>query len=354
MKLSSAKYDFQYHEKRRLFQKEFKQVSEIEFFHSLPEGFRHRAEFAIKGNFGSKQYVMTIDGKREQIDSFPIASTKIQELMHQLLGQINACKTLSEKLFQVEFQTSRNQDSMISLIYHRKLDESWENAARHLNKKLQATIIGRSRKQKLSYGNDYVIETYKSFKSKYSLRLYEQCFSQTNPEICEKMLSWVEKNLIFSDDDVVELHCGLGTFTMLLSKVFRKVLATENSRPSFAGLKENLRLNKCFNVNVARLSGHETLQAISNERSFNRLGGIDISEFKFNTIFLDPPREGLDESTLSYLNRFERVIYLSCGFESFKRDLQIMSKTHFVRKLAMFDQFPYTEHIESGAILQKK
>ncbi|GIR87206.1 MAG: hypothetical protein CM15mP86_06650 [Gammaproteobacteria bacterium] len=30
-----------------------------------------------------------------------------------------------------------------------------------------------------------------------------------------------------------------------------------------------------------------------------------------------------------------------------------MSKTHFVRKLAMFDQFPYTEHIESGAILQK-
>ena len=55
---------------------------------------------------------MTIDGKREQIDSFPIASTKIQELMHQLLEQINACKALSEKLFQVEFQTSRNQDSM--------------------------------------------------------------------------------------------------------------------------------------------------------------------------------------------------------------------------------------------------
>ena len=168
------------------------------------------------------------------------------------------------------------------------------------------------------------------------------------------MLSWVERNLLFSDDDVVELHCGLGTFTMLLSKKFRKVLATENSRPSFAGLKENLRLNKSFNVVAARLSGHETLQAISNERSFNRLGGIDISEFKFNTIFLDPQREGLDENTLSYISRFDKVIYLSCGFESFKRDLQIMSKTHFVRKLAMFDQFPYTEHIESGAILQKK
>ena len=78
----------------------------------------------------------------------------------------------------------------------------------------------------------------------------------------------------------------------------------------------------------------KTLQAISNERSFNRLGGIDISEFKFNTIFLDPPREGLDESTLSYLNRFDKVIYLSCGFESFKRDLQIMSKTSFRKEIS--------------------
>ena len=130
---------------------------------------------------------------------------------------------------------------MITLIYHRKLDGSWENAARNLNKKLQATI-GRSRKQKLSYGNDYVIEIYKSFKSKYSLRLYEQCFSQTNPEICEKMLSWVEKNLIFSDDDVVELHCGLGTFTMLLSKIFRKVLATENDRPKLCRIKRKFKI----------------------------------------------------------------------------------------------------------------
>ena len=123
-------------------------------------------------------------------------------------------------------------------------------------------------------GKTFVEETYQLSNSDYSLRLYEQCFSQTNPEICEKMLSWVERNLLFSDDDVVELHCGLGTFTMLLSKKFRKVLATENSRPSFAGLKENLRLNKSFNVVAARLSGHETLQAISNERSFNRLVGL--------------------------------------------------------------------------------
>ena len=38
----------------------------------------------------------------------------------------------------------------------------------------------------------------------------------------------------------------------------------------------------------------------------------------------------------------------------FKRDIQALKATHDILKLAMFDQFPYTEHIESGAILRKK
>jgi len=50
----------------------------------------------------------------------------------------------------------------------------------------------------------------------------------------------------------------------------------------------------------------------------------------------------------------ENIIYVSCGFESFKRDLQNLQKTHEITNLAMFDQFPYTHHIESGAILKRK
>ena len=50
----------------------------------------------------------------------------------------------------------------------------------------------------------------------------------------------------------------------------------------------------------------------------------------------------------------ENIIYVSCGFESFKRDLQDLQKTHEITNLAMFDQFPYTDHIESGAILKRK
>ena len=83
------------------------------------------------------------------------------------------------------------------------------------------------------------------------------------------------------------------------------------------------------------------------------MNSINLNDFNFETIFLDPPREGLDKNTLEDLKEFKNIIYISCGFDSFVRDLSQLKKTHRVIKTAMFDQFPYTDHIESGAILER-
>ena len=72
-----------------------------------------------------------------------------------------------------------------------------------------------------------------------------------------------------------------------------------------------------------------------------------------NSVFLDPPREGLDSFTTRNLKDIKNIIYVSCGFESFKRDIKVLQKTHDIINLAMFDQFPFTDHIESGAILKR-
>ena len=55
----------------------------------------------------------------------------------------------------------------------------------------------------------------------------------------------------------------------------------------------------------------------------------------------------------SNLKDMKNIIYISCGFDSFKRDLTILQETHEITNLAMFDQFPFTDHIESGAILRR-
>ena len=168
------------------------------------------------------------------------------------------------------------------------------------------------------------------------------------------MLSWVFDNIQPVENDLMELHCGLGTFTIPLSRYFNKVLATENSRPSIQALQENISSNNIKNVYTARLSGKETLEAFKGVRTFRRLKDIDLEKFKIDSIFLDPPREGLDSSTLESIIGIKNIIYISCSLNSFKRDLQALKSTHNILKLAMFDQFPYTEHIESGAILSKK
>lgn len=157
--------------------------------------------------------------------------------------------------------------------------------------------------------------------------------------------------------DLIELYCGSGTFTVCLADLFRKVMSTEVSRvPTNTALK-NIEKNNIKNTKIARLSAVEVALALNNVREFNRLkeADIDIHEYNFNTLLIDPPRSGLcDKEALDFTARFDRVIYISCNPETLVSDLTYLTKTHEIKRIAFFDQFPYTNHLESGILLEKK
>ncbi len=354
IEISKKIYKQSFERKKKIFQEAFGESSKIKYFPSPHVNFRYRTEFGLLKLDNKFSYAMTLNGKKEPVKSFLIVSERIQKLMQSLLNYINEFSSISKKLFQIEFQSARNNDAMITLIYHRNLDKDWYDQASKIASELDISVIGRSKKQILVVGNNYITENYKFLNQEFTLRLYEQCFSQTNPYICDDMLDWVSKNRIKDKKDIVELHCGLGTFTIPLSTLYEKVLATENSRPSFRALQKNISLNQRKNISCGRLSGRETIEALTHVRPFRRLSSINLREFEINNIFLDPPREGLDQYTRDHIQEIENIIYISCGFEAFKRDLSILRKTHDLKELAMFDQFPYTNHIESGAILRRK
>ena len=352
-KNAALSYEEQLKVKENLFIDKIKpSIERFSIFKSPPEGYRTRIEFGLRKFNKALGYSMVQEGKKVQITELPICHPKINELMKKIILYLNQDLDFSNKLFQIEFQVSQQGESMISLIYHRYLEKEWEEKAKKLSSLVESSIIGRSHKQCIIKGLNYVTEEYSTQELTYNLRLYEQCFSQTNPFICNDMLNWVRQNVL-TDGDLIELHCGLGTFTILFSKIFRKVLATENSRPSIKGLEKNLILNKSNNVSFARLSGHETLDALKGTREYRRLSHIDLPNFDLSTIFLDPPRSGLDEETLRSVKEFPQIVYISCGFESLLKDLEYLKKSHRICQTALFDQFPYTEHIESGVILRK-
>jgi len=339
----------------------FPSCPEMEVFPSPPEAFRFRAEFSLWHENGVIFYAMHEPGKRGQripIHHFPIGSRLLQQMMPLLLDQIRGVDLLKEKLFEVEFLSSRLGQILITLIYHKTLGEPWREAAQQLKQSLRTVvpdlhIIGRSRGQKICLDQAFIEEELRVAGRDYRYRQMEGSFSQPNAFVNEKMLSWANDVCQNARGDLLELYCGNGNFTLPLSKNFSKVLATEVSKTSIDAAQQNLLLNNIHNINVVRLSSEEAAEALARTRPFRRLSAIDLDAYQFSTVLVDPPRAGLDDHTLRFVQKFEQILYISCNPETLTKNLQPLKNTHVIKRLALFDQFPYTHHIECGVYLTR-
>ena len=319
----------------------------LEVFDSPTAHYRMRAEFRIWHEGEKLHYAMFRPGGkggRESlllIEQFEAASLPINALMPRLLAAVSAVPVLKNRLYQCEFLSASTGEVLLTLIYHKKLDDEWRRAAEDLQRELGVSLIGRSRGQKIVLSQDFVTEKLDVMGSEFRYRQYEGAFTQPNARVCEKMLAWACNQAQGADGDLLELYCGNGNFTLPLARYFRRALATELSKTSVA---------------VARLSAEEFTEAFAGSRRFRRLAekGIDLADYRFSTLFVDPPRAGLDEATLALAAQFERVIYVSCNPETLRANLERLSASHNIAAAALFDQFPFTPHIESGVLLVKK
>jgi len=103
-----------------------------------------------------------------------------------------------------------------------------------------------------------------------------------------------------------------------------------------------------------RLSAEELTQALNEVRPFRRLAHIDLKRYDFGSIFVDPPRAGMDPDTCELTRRFERILYISCNPETLAQNIAQLADTHRIERCALFDQFPYTHHMESGVLLVRR
>ena len=208
-------------------------------------------------------------------------------------------------------------------------------------------------KQKEVLSEDFILEKLTINKKQLTYQQVENSFTQPNAKICEKMLTWAVNNTKHCQNDLLELYCGNGNFTLALAQNFERVLATEVSKTSVKSALYNMNLNNIRNIDIVRMSSEEITQALNKERDFRRLAEINLDDYQFSTLFVDPPRAGLDEQTVKLANRFEHIIYISCNPDSLVENLKQL-KNYDIKKIALFDQFPYTDHMECGVILQKK
>ena len=332
---------------------------DFDIIRSEEKAFRNRAEFRIwweKDEAGNEvlSYAMNDFNKNIlQIESCQIVSSHIQQIMPKLLALVSSHIELANRLFAVEFLGSTTNDLLVTLIYHKKLEESWNAKAKELEEKLNIKVMGRSRKQKLIISTDTINESLTINNKNFKFAYQEGGFTQPNTNVNVQMIEWVLNNIKTSSNDLCELYCGGGNFTIPLSTKFNKVLATEISKTSIKSALKNCELNNIDTISFIRMSAEEFVQGLQELRTFNRLKDVNLKDYDFDTIFMDPPRSGLDDTTRNLAKDFEHIIYISCNPETLHRDLTELVKTHEIVKFALFDQFAYTNHIESGVILKK-
>ncbi len=330
-----------------------------DIFASPNSHFRYRAEFRFWHHADTADYVLFPKGDNTQpihIEDYPIGSRLMNQKMQALKVCILGEPELKDKLFQVEFLTSLSGQCLVTLIYHKPLDESWQKLARSLSDQLNISVIGRSKKQKIILDNDAIEETLQVNGKPFYYQQVESSFTQPNPHINQAMLSWACHQLSNSDGDLLELYCGNGNFTMPLAQHFNKVLATEVSKSSIQSARYNCTLNQINNVKFIRLSSEEFTEAFRGTREFRRLKQADVNleDYQFSTALVDPPRAGLDKQTLALISKFDQILYISCNPQTLTDNLKTLAHDFTIKKWALFDQFPYTDHTEVGVFLTRK
>jgi len=210
----------------------------------------------------------------------------------------------------------------------------------------QCNFVVRRKGKKIFVDRNYLIEELKIKDKIYKYKQIESTFTQPNREIATKMVEWVVDNSAHLKGDLVELYCGNGNFTIALSQNFQKVIATEISQHSIDAALYNADINNIDNITFLAMSASD----------FARLKDENsplLAKYALKNILVDPPRAGLDDKTRKFVDSFDNIIYISCNPQTLKRDLQTLSNGRKISKFAFFDQFPWTNHIECGVILEK-
>lgn len=177
-----------------------------------------------------------------------------------------------------------------------------------------------------------------------TLAFHPQDFTQVNAGVNRAMvrqaLDWLAPA---PGEQILDLFCGMGNFTLPLARSGARVRALEGSDRMVGRARENAhRHGLSAEFEVANLARPEA-------RLWPDGGPLD-------AVLLDPPREGARAlmAPLAQL-RPRRLVYVSCNPATLARDAgELAAAGYDLQSLGVLDMFPHTEHVESMALFVRR
>jgi len=145
------------------------------------------------------------------------------------------------------------------------------------------------------------------------------------------------------DEQVLDLFCGLGNFSLPLARRAADCLGVELDAGLVARAEANARRNAITNVRF------ETADL------YGDLTGQPWLHGRYHKALLDPPRTGALE-VLDWLPRLgvQRLLYVSCYPSTLARDADrlVNGLGYRLTRAGVMDMFPHTAHVESLAVFE--
>ncbi|MGE8722080.1 class I SAM-dependent RNA methyltransferase [Leptospira terpstrae] len=168
-------------------------------------------------------------------------------------------------------------------------------------------------------------------------------FFQPNPNGFLPILTFIKDRLPKSCENLIDLFCGNGFFSLLYGDSFQNVDGYELTESS---------------IEIATKTFHENYPDKSHSFQIaNLFMSTELLKHKENaTLILDPPRAGAGKLVTQWIRDFgpKYVFYVSCNPYSQKEDVSVfLSQYDFVDGI-LIDPYPHTPHTESVLFFQRK
>lgn len=192
------------------------------------------------------------------------------------------------------------------------------------------------------HGRDFINDELNGFK----YRIWPDTFFQANPVQAEKLVELaLEMADVHQDMRVLDLFCGVGTFSLPFAKRSKELAGIEIVEKSIESARRNAKDN-----------GLENTHFMANDA---RIGLKELQETwgQPDLLILDPPRSGAGGKVMRSIGRFgtDKVIYISCSPKSLAADLVWLRDFGYeLVTVQPVDQFPHTTHVEAVVLLTKE
>ncbi len=211
---------------------------------------------------------------------------------------------------------------------------------KNINNKNTNVILGKTNIN--IFGNGYIYDKL----GDYTFKISPLSFYQINPIQTEKLYDLALQAAKLTGKEIVfDLYCGIGTIGIYMANKAKKVYGIEIVEDAIKDAKENCKIN---NITNAEYYAGDTEKLLTDL--------IENKKIKPDVIVVDPPRKGLDNTTVENILKIKptRLVYVSCNPATLIRDLSKLEGKYEIKEIQPVDMFPFTSHVECVCVLNLK